>query len=100
MRIGIFSDIHANLEAMSAVMEAYASEGIDVYYCLGDVVGYGGSPNECSDLVRDIAEVNTVGKGRHADTALLFFSNHLGGVDGQLLCQEGDRQHQHHPDRY
>ncbi len=61
MRIGIFSDIHANLEAMSAVMEAYASEEIDVYYCLGDVVGYGGSPNECSDLVRDIAQVTILG---------------------------------------
>ncbi len=61
MRIGIFSDIHANIEAMSAVMEAYASEQIDIYYCLGDVVGYGGSPNECSDLVRDIAEVTILG---------------------------------------
>jgi len=61
MRIGIFSDVHANLEAMSAVMEAYATEDIDVYYCLGDVVGYGGSPNECSDLVRDIAEVTILG---------------------------------------
>ena len=46
---------------MSAVMEAYASEQIDIYYCLGDVVGYGGSPNECSDLVRDIAEVTILG---------------------------------------
>ncbi len=61
MRIGIFSDVHANLEAMSAVMEAYSQEEIDVYYCLGDVVGYGGSPNECSDLVRDIAEVTILG---------------------------------------
>ncbi|MEM7437337.1 MAG: metallophosphoesterase [Myxococcota bacterium] len=61
MRIGIFSDVHANIEALSAVMEAYASEEIDVYYCLGDVVGYGGSPNECSDLVRDVAEVTILG---------------------------------------
>ncbi|MGB5811219.1 MAG: metallophosphoesterase, partial [Polyangiales bacterium] len=61
MRIGIFSDVHANIEALSAVLEAYASEEIDVYYCLGDVVGYGGSPNECSDLVRDIAEVTILG---------------------------------------
>ena len=53
MRIGIFSDIHANLEALSAVLEAYRKENIDVYYCLGDTVGYGGSPNECADLGRD-----------------------------------------------
>ncbi len=61
MRIGIFSDIHANVEALSAVMNAYASENIDAYYCLGDVVGYGGNPNECSDIVRDVAEVTILG---------------------------------------
>ena len=36
MRFGIFSDVHANFEALSAVLEAYGSEGIDRYYCLGD----------------------------------------------------------------
>ena len=61
MRLGIFSDVHANLEAMSAVMDAYSSEEIDVYYCLGDVVGYGGSPNECADIVREVAEVTILG---------------------------------------
>ena len=54
MRLGIFSDVHANYEALSAVLEAYRSEQIDVYYCLGDTVGYGGSPNECADLVRKV----------------------------------------------
>ena len=61
MRLGIFSDVHANLEAMSSVMEAYGTEDIDTYYCLGDVVGYGGSPNECADIVRDVAEVTILG---------------------------------------
>src|SRR6202167_3449469 len=56
MSLGIFSDVHANLEALGAVFEAYRKEAIDVYYCLGDTVGYGGSPNECADLVREIAK--------------------------------------------
>jgi predicted phosphodiesterase len=59
MRIGIFSDIHANYEALSAVLEALKHDHIDEYHCLGDVVGYGGSPNECADVVRDIAK-NTI----------------------------------------
>ena len=48
MRLGIFSDIHANYEALSAVMEAYRDEKIDVFYCLGDTVGIiaPGSPAE------------------------------------------------------
>lgn len=61
MRLGIFSDVHANLEAMSAVLEAYGTEDIDAYYCLGDVVGYGGNPNECSNIIRDVAEVTILG---------------------------------------
>lgn len=61
MRLGIFSDVHANIEAMTAVMEAYRREKIDEFYCLGDVVGYGASPNECADLVRATAKVTILG---------------------------------------
>jgi diadenosine tetraphosphatase ApaH/serine/threonine PP2A family protein phosphatase len=61
MRLGIFSDTHANYEALSAVLEAYKKERIDVYYCLGDTVGYGGSPNECADLVRKVAKKTILG---------------------------------------
>lgn len=61
MRLGIFSDIHANYEALSAVLEAYRHEAIDVYYCLGDTVGYGGSPNECANMVRDVSKATILG---------------------------------------
>ena len=61
MRLGILSDIHANYEALSAVLQAYESESIDAYYCLGDTVGYGGSPNECADLVRKVAKKTILG---------------------------------------
>jgi predicted phosphodiesterase len=61
MRLGIFSDVHANIEAMTAVMEAYRREKIDAFYCLGDVVGYGASPNDCADLVRGVAKVTILG---------------------------------------
>ena len=61
MRLGILSDIHANYEALSAVIEAFKSESIDEYYCLGDTVGYGGSPNECADLVRKLVKATILG---------------------------------------
>ncbi len=61
MRLGIFSDVHANIEAMTAVMEAYRREKIDEFYCLGDVVGYGASPNECADLIRGVAKLTILG---------------------------------------
>jgi diadenosine tetraphosphatase ApaH/serine/threonine PP2A family protein phosphatase len=46
------SDIHANLEALQAVLAAVEAYRPDRIYCLGDVVGYGASPNECLELVR------------------------------------------------
>lgn len=49
----VISDIHGNLEALEAVL-ADVPEGVDGVYCLGDVVGYGASPNECCDLVRSL----------------------------------------------
>src|SRR3954469_13761699 len=74
MRLGIFSDVHANYEALSAVLEAYRSERIDVYYCLGDTVGYGGSPNECADMVRDIAETTILGNHDAAVSGRMDYS--------------------------
>jgi len=61
MRIGIFSDTHSNLEALSAVLSAFKQEGVDKLVCLGDTVGYGASPNECCDLVRQVAAFTILG---------------------------------------
>ena len=41
MRWGILSDIHANYEALEAVLAVLSKERIDRYLCLGDIVGYG-----------------------------------------------------------
>ncbi|MBU3933542.1 metallophosphatase family protein [bacterium] len=54
MRWGIFCDIHANLEALDAVLAALAGERIDRYLCLGDIVGYGANPRECIAEIKKI----------------------------------------------
>jgi diadenosine tetraphosphatase ApaH/serine/threonine PP2A family protein phosphatase len=74
MRLGIFSDVHANLEALGAVLEAYTKESIDVYYCLGDTVGYGGSPNECANLVRELARTTILGNHDAAVSGRMDYS--------------------------
>jgi hypothetical protein len=61
MRYGIFSDTHANIEALTAVLRAYESERVDRYVCLGDTVGYGASPNECCDAIRGVAAFTILG---------------------------------------
>ncbi len=61
MKIGIFSDTHANLEALRSVLDAFKEEGVDKLVCLGDTVGYGANPNECCDLVRQHAAFTILG---------------------------------------
>ena len=55
------SDIHANLEALEAVLAAVDQRRPDRILCLGDVVGYGASPNECLDIVRERCPVVLLG---------------------------------------
>lgn len=61
MRIGIFSDVHANLEALRTVVGAYRALRPDAYVCLGDVVGYGANPDECCEIVRSLVNVTILG---------------------------------------
>ena len=55
------SDIHANLEALTAVLEDIDRRGYEETFCLGDVVGYGPDPVACTDLVRHRAKVTILG---------------------------------------
>lgn len=61
MRYLIISDIHANLVALNAVLEAVDLSTVDQVWCLGDVIGYGPDPNECVARVREVASVCLVG---------------------------------------
>jgi diadenosine tetraphosphatase ApaH/serine/threonine PP2A family protein phosphatase len=47
----LISDIHSNLESLSAVLNDIRAQGISEVFCLGDLVGYGPNPRECIDLV-------------------------------------------------
>lgn len=52
MKIAVLSDIHGNLEALTAVLSKIDELSITSIYCLGDIVGYGPNPNECVELIR------------------------------------------------
>lgn len=58
MRIGIVSDIHANLVAFETVITALQRAGATRrIWCIGDMVGYGPRPNECIDLLRSFDHI-------------------------------------------
>ncbi len=65
MRYAILSDIHANLEALEAVLakidELAHEEPIEQIWFLGDLVGYGPDPNECILKLRERTDVIIAG---------------------------------------
>ncbi|MBN1913863.1 MAG: metallophosphoesterase family protein [Candidatus Omnitrophica bacterium] len=70
MRYGIFADVHANLEALEAVLRAYQHERVDEYLCVGDIIGYAANPKECIEKVKSIAKVSVAGNHDWAGAGL------------------------------
>jgi len=68
MRYLILSDLHANLEAFRAVLSDARPRGFDRVLCLGDIVGYGGNPNEVLDLLREQNPLAVI-RGNHDKVA-------------------------------
>lgn len=64
MRTMVISDIHGNIDALTAIDESY-----DNIICLGDIVDYGPSPRECVEFIMEL-EVHRV-RGNH-DHAVAF----------------------------
>jgi predicted phosphodiesterase len=67
MRIALFGDIHANLEALEAVLKDASEHGVSEYVCMGDIVGYNADPSACLEIVRAM-NCPTV-KGNHDEDA-------------------------------
>lgn len=71
VRIAIVSDIHANRQALEAVLEQVRGAQCDALWCLGDVVGYGADPDRCVELVREHAAICLAGNHDLAVTGAL-----------------------------
>lgn len=69
MVLGLFSDVHGNVTALEAVLAELRRHGADTLLCLGDLVGYGPSPNETIDLIREANVMCTLGA---ADERIAF----------------------------
>ena len=95
-KIALISDIHANIEALTAVLRDIDGRGVARILCLGDVVGYGANPRECVDLVADRCEACLCG---NHDQAVLYepFNFNVGAERAcywtrRLLEDETDRE--------
>ena len=69
MIIRVISDVHANLQALEAVVAHWQGRPADLTVCLGDVTGYGADPAACLEIVRSEAD-------------LVLMGNHDSGICG------------------
>jgi predicted phosphodiesterase len=75
LRVAVISDVHGNLHALQAVLDALEDDSPDEIWSLGDVVGYGPRPNPCCTLVAERARLGLAG-------------NHDLGVLGEIDLEE------------
>ena len=61
MRYAVLSDIHGNLEALTAVLASLANQRIDRYLCLGDIIGYGADPEACLAQMQTLEALSVAG---------------------------------------
>jgi predicted phosphodiesterase len=74
MKIGVISDIHANLEGLEAVLKSLETDRVDKIVCLGDIVGYGGSPQECCEIIMSVCDICVIGNHDAAITGKMDYS--------------------------
>ena len=92
MKLAILADIHANLEALEAVLIAAAEAGASRIVSLGDVVGYGADPLGCIYRLQEAGAVSILGNHDRAVLAPAeIHSFNLPARQGSLPTREMKR---------
>jgi diadenosine tetraphosphatase ApaH/serine/threonine PP2A family protein phosphatase len=71
----VISDVHSNRQALESVLAAAAEVAVDEVWCLGDLVGYGADPDDCTALIRERCNVCLVGNHDLAVLGMLDISS-------------------------
>jgi len=94
-KMALISDIHSNVEALTAVLRDIDRRGIGRIVCLGDVIGYGANPRECVDLVAGRCEACLCGNHDQA----VFFEPFNFNIGAERACYWTRRLLEEEPDQ-
>ncbi|HRU40067.1 MAG TPA: metallophosphoesterase family protein, partial [Candidatus Goldiibacteriota bacterium] len=84
MKLAFISDIHANYDALQAVLAYIRQVEASRIYCCGDIGGYGGQLNECVNALRDAGAICV--KGNHEEFLLgRRQGERFGGAAGEAI---------------
>jgi len=92
--LAVISDIHANTEALQAVLTDIDARKVEQIICLGDVIGYGPEPRTCLDMVGRRASVTLMG---NHDFAVLYEPNKF-NIGAEAACYWTRQQIEDEPD--
>jgi len=81
-KVAILSDIHANLPALTAVLEDAAKSGATEIYCGGDTVGYAAQSDECVSLLRQHGIPSVLGNHDYYTNAVLGNPDNIPAGEG------------------
>ncbi|HSI46922.1 MAG TPA: metallophosphoesterase family protein [Ideonella sp.] len=70
MKLALVTDLHANREAVQAVLDHAATQGAERYAFLGDYVGYGADPGWVIDTVREYVANGAIAVGGNHDSGV------------------------------
>lgn len=98
MKVGIFSDVHSNIEALEAVVADYKKrdQAMDMFVCLGDVVGYGADPNACCDVVKEMAKFTILGNHDAAVCGRMNYAFYYDAARNALDWHAKQLRQEHH----
>ncbi len=108
-RVALCSDVHGNLPAFQAVLADIESVGVDEVWNLGDLVGYGGQPDECVALARESCDLCLIGNhdlvvidkldiddfSANAATAALWTRDHISDETRDFLAGLSPKDESH-----
>lgn len=77
MRLAILSDVHANGEALEAVLSDAAEQGAEEYVGLGDFIGFNGDPSACVARLTPLLQASVRGNHEQALLQRGFFGASL-----------------------
>lgn len=94
----VLSDLHGNLDALVAVLRQVRHESFDSIVVLGDLVGYGASPDQVVDRVRRLGSKVTIVRGNH-DKVIAGLEDGTGFNPVALASVMWSREHLHPDNR-
>jgi diadenosine tetraphosphatase ApaH/serine/threonine PP2A family protein phosphatase len=87
MKTALITDLHANREAVEAVLAHAQAQGAQAYAFLGDLVGYGADPAWVVDLVREHASHGAVAVQGNHDLATVLGANPMMRIEARAVIE-------------